>query len=305
MLLAGALSLLAPRLAHAQGSDKEIADLMAAVQTDYEAGRFPDAEAKGEKAWAQRKTVDIAVTLAEVELKLGKFDEAAQHLHYAKKTVNVSESEAIRRRIEDLYERARAESGAVVLIPSVPGCEARVAGKPDTIAISDDPIFVTPGTVEVTVSKQGHEPATVKISVAKAERKQVPVELKPIKGDVVIPPPPDEKPLWPTILLAGIGAAALGTGIGLTVAGSSAYGNAEDLASACPTPTDACIGGVQEELDQADLFQNVGFVMYGLAAAATTGMVIYLVLPAESPSDTAVLPLVDPSFAGVGVTHRF
>jgi hypothetical protein len=30
--------------------------------------------------------------------------------------------------------------------------------------VSDDPIFVTPGTVEVTVSEQGHEPATLKIA---------------------------------------------------------------------------------------------------------------------------------------------
>ena len=58
-------------------------ELFEQAVTAYDAGRLADAEAKLAEAWGLKRTHDIAGNLGVVELKLGKYPEAATHLAWA------------------------------------------------------------------------------------------------------------------------------------------------------------------------------------------------------------------------------
>ena len=286
-VLAAWLCALGPTSAFAQPAEDPVRSLMAGAQGDYEAGRYADAEQKAEKAWAIRQTVDIAVALGEIELKLAKYHEAAQHFFYAQKTVNVTESPDIKKRIDDLLEQAKKGAGAIVIIASVPGCAFTTSATPEPRSVSAEPVFLPPGKLTVEVVKEGYKKESLTVTVIAGDQTVVTVKLtddqKNNDGNSGSPP------IWPTILLASVGGAALVTGIGLTVGSRVQYADAEDIATACTPFTQACQAESQAAFDDSALLQNVGFGMFGLAAASALGLGLYLGLAsADAASPTAV-----------------
>lgn len=273
--------------AFAQPAEDPVRSLMAGAQGDYEAGRYADAEQKAEKAWATRQTVDIAVALGEIELKLAKYHEAAQHFFYAQKTVNVTESPDIKKRIDDLLEQAKKGAGAIVINASVPGCAFTTSATPEPRTVTAEPVFLPPGKLTIEVVKEGYKKESLTVTVIAGDQTVVTVKLveEQKKDDTE----PGAAPIWPTILLASVGGAALVTGIGLTVGSRVQYADAEDIATACAPFTRACEAESQAAFDDSALLQNVGFGMFGLAAASALGLGLYLGLAsADAASPTAI-----------------
>jgi hypothetical protein len=100
-------------------------------------------------------------------------------------------------------------------------------------------------------------------------------------------PPSGEKPVWPTVLLASVGAAGLGVGIATLVVGAQKHGEAEehDQSAACATLDAACVNAGDALLDDARMFQGVGIAMTTLGGLALAGMITYLAIPGEAPAD--------------------
>ncbi len=300
-LAALALALAAAPAAWAQPTDPEIAALMAGAQTDFEAGRFADAEEKAERAWAQKRTVDIAVTLAEIELKLGKWPEAAEHMLYAKKTLNVSSPDALRERVETLYEQARRGAAAVVVKPSVPGCTVRVEGTPGERPVTTDPLFVAPGKLTITVTKEGYLPETTTLTVVAGDQSDIAITLRVDPN--AAKPGDGEKPIWPYFLLGGIAAAGLGVGVGLTVVSVGKQSEADDLSCAGNT---ACAAEGDALLSDANTFFGGGMAGFGVAGGALLGLIVYAVVPGPAdPAQAGLAPWVGPGTAGLSWQSRF
>lgn len=171
--------------------------------------------------------------------------------------------------------------------------------------ITDDPIFVAPGTVEVTVSKQGHEPTTLKISVDKAERKQVSVELKLLEGDPVILPPPEEKPVWPYVVLGGVTAAGLGVGIGLHVASASRIDDADGFL--CPGGAETCPAEARDAESAANAMLGGAIAGYAVAGLGLAGLIGYIAWAGPDQTETAlrVVPVVSPTGSGLFLQSTF
>jgi tetratricopeptide (TPR) repeat protein len=95
----------------------------------YDAGRLPEAQTKLEQAWALKKTHDIAGNLGVVELKLGKYPQAAEHLAWALQHFPPTEADQAKRGFEKQLAKARAEVGALRVRVSVDGAEVTVNGR--------------------------------------------------------------------------------------------------------------------------------------------------------------------------------
>jgi len=121
------------------------------------------------------------------------------------------------------------------------------------------------------------------------------------------------KQIWPTILLGSVAAAGLGVGIGLTVASQGKYGDAEDIAGGCMGNGPACpVEDGQALVDDADTFQNAGIAGFAVAGAAAIGMIVYLIVPTATDSNTKadaarikLVPVIGPDTAGFTFSTSF
>ncbi len=287
--LAAALAL-APLTARAQQTD-DVAELMAAAQADYVAGRYAEAEQKAETAWAKKRAVDIATVLGQIEEKQGKLAEAAEHLDYARKNLNISESDEVRKKIETLFEQVRKQSGAFILKTNASGATMKVTGREGTFVVTDDPTFVPPGKVTITVSKEGYKDGTISTTTVAGETTIVSLELEKVAADIGPTPGGDERPVWPAIVLGAVAAGGLGMGIAGIVVSQGAQSDADDAADgrapgSCQPDGSAC-AEIEDSLSDVNTFRGVGIAGFALAAAAGLGAVLYVAIPDDEP-ETAI-----------------
>jgi tetratricopeptide (TPR) repeat protein len=95
-------------------ADRDSAEeLNAQGLTATRAGKLEEAEALFEKAFALKRTHDIAANLGLVELKLGKASEAAEHMTFALRYSPPSDSDEMRKRIRQRLEEALAFAGTL------------------------------------------------------------------------------------------------------------------------------------------------------------------------------------------------
>src|SRR5262249_6737366 len=145
----------------------------------YDAGRFQEAEAKLKQAWALKQTHDLAGNLGVVELKLGKFLEAAEHLTWALAHIPPTEPDQARKGFEKGLELARAEVGTLRLRVTVDGAEVSVNGRAVGKAPFAHEVFVTPGAVKLVARHDGYLDAERGLTVGKGEAREVNLTLLP------------------------------------------------------------------------------------------------------------------------------
>lgn len=290
-------ALVQPVVAGAQPAD-EVERLMAEARDHYVAGRYAEAEQRAEAAWAKKRAVDIATSLGQMEHKQGKFAEAAEHLEFARKNLNVSESDQVRQKIETLFAEVRKQCGAVVVRTNVSGATLALRGRPDAIALGDEPTYVMPGEVALTLSKPGYKAATMTLVARAGETETVSLSLEPASTNEE-PPPDTGRPIWPAIVLGITGAAGLGLGIAGIVVSEGAQSDADDAAAnrasgACG-PDGAACSDIDDSLSDVNTFRGLGIAGFGIAAAAGLGAVLYLVIPGSADKDPSAVRL-SPTF---------
>lgn len=266
--------------------------------------KWPESRKKLEEAWSLKKSYDIAANLALVEDELGDHAAAATHLEYAIRTFPTSGKPEHRTTLSEQFRMIRAKVGSLRIQLDVEGVSVLVDG----IEVGRSPlateVFVEPGSRVVEARKQGYKPLRRPVTAEPGKSQAFRLELE--KDDkTVTPPPADEKPVWPTVLLASVGIASLGTGIGLTIGSSLKYDEAEELSQTCTPNPAACRSQGQTAIDDADLLQNVGFAMFGVTAAAAAGLAIYLALPTSTDSNAQISPVLAPGLAGLHLQTSF
>jgi tetratricopeptide (TPR) repeat protein len=298
LLAAGALSihLALPSVAHAEppmSADASAADAHFDRGTEFaEKNMAPEAEEEFEKAWALRKAWDIAGNLGLVEAAQGKWEEAAEHLHYALKYIGSLATPEQRQGLQERYDNVR---GRLALVNVKTNVAATVKVGPRTVA-SADPLFLSEGAHTLEVSADGHEKQTVELRVAKGETKDLPIALKKVAGSGPPPGGGEGAPAWLGWVLGGSGLAAAGVGAALLGLGQAKLGEAGDLGDelgpevdcASPSAADAsrCEDGVKL-VDDASTFTIAGGVLVGVGAAALLGAILVWTIPGESAGSTA------------------
>lgn len=261
------------------------------------------------KSYELRKRGDTLLNLAECHRRQGKtatawreFDEA---IKYAEK---VEFKEAIEAAAKLRDELAKSLSGLMVEIADTPAPEGLAIvldGKPLPPAQWGQPLFVDPGTHNVSATAKGHESfeQSVEVSpkgdraVIKVTLKKIPAKPKPPPPKPPPPPPPaapapePELPIW-AIVVGSTGVAMMGVSIGFGVDLLSVGGELDDECGeerlGCPSDYDF-EDARSRELRSFGLF--VGFGAAGILAAGVGAVGLGLGLSEKSESaNVSVVP---------------
>jgi len=261
-----------------------------------QAGQRELAYEKLRAAWALRQTYDIAANLAIVENALSKHRDAAEHFQFALENFPPVGDQSERTKLQAGLAAARKKVGELTITVAA-GSVVEVNGKVVGTAPLKSPVFVEPGQATVNCKKKdfGEGKALVEVRVGEAQEVRVEITIGDSGGG-------DEgKPIWPAIVLGVVGAAGIGSGIGLIVAARTGISGYED--TTCPGDGNTCPQDVQDAASQHNTFIGVGSVLAGVGAAAAIGMGIYVAVGGgeeTAPGASAqIVPIAGPDTNGL------
>lgn len=301
-------------LASAQTPDsaakvEEAKRLFTEGETAFAASDFAGAERSFEASMHVLPSYDTATNLAVVEMRLGKWREAAEHLDVALRTFPPSESKDKRDAIQNLLVDAKSHVAILRIKVNVPGATVSVNGAPAGKAPLDRDVYADPGDIVIKASAPGH---IEQVQTIKGEARfalDISFELAPAVPIEV------DKPLWPVGILGGVAAAGLAVGIAGFVLERQRISEADELAAgldegACGTSGELC-GELEDHLAAAKGFAAMGGVGFAIFGAAGVGALVYALVPAEdempegaTPAALSVVPLIGTT-NGVVVTGAF
>ncbi|MCC6555838.1 MAG: PEGA domain-containing protein [Polyangiaceae bacterium] len=341
--LAGALALAAPT--DARGAPPVETKVEAEALTDkaaalYDEGvalfkksKWAEARASFLAAWSLKQHWQIAGNLADCELRLGRFREAAEHAAHYKRSAPADR----KARAEALMKAAAVMVAAVTVTVEPAGAEVVIDGVSVGRAPLEGPVFLDPGERKIEARVPGRPEAIetrmlvagsevgVTLRVPEAVTAKPSVEQKPGGGERTPPPPPavpvEERSVVPAIVLGGVAVVGLGVGIGLLAAGSSKDSDAEELNRSILAGGQSCVGGagnfsaqcaeLESTASSADTLHDAGVGVLIGAGVAAVGAGAYLLLwPAPAPASAGgvsvrAAPAVSGASRGVIVVGSF
>lgn len=288
----------------------------------YDAGKYQEAWEAWQNAWSLHRTFDIAGNLAQVEIRLGKRRDAAEHLTYALRNFPPSAKAATRAEMEARLDALRKDVPSVRVRVNVPEAEVLVDGRVVGRAPLSDVLYVDPGKHVISARHSGHTEAQQAVQLAAGNTQDVELILTPVPADTSLPP--DEgRPLNKGLLIGGIALAAAGlvTGVVGTVVSASAAGDESDLQgplddqgiSSCLLPQNqtACVDR-DDARDRKRTFRGVAIAGFGVGGAAAIATVVYVATrtkprPAPAIEGKRLTPnaWLGPRGGAVGVSGRF
>lgn len=218
------------------------------------AGQREQARSLYSRAWQLHHQWQIAASLGQVELDLGRYRDAAEHLDFAMREVPDAKRENARRRAGPKLDQARARVGALRVSVNVPGAEVlidgNVVGKAPLAAV----VFVEPGAVMVEARLSGYVGARERRTAIPGVEENV---------DLVLPRMPAPIPAIPgsaepgarrgpnmAILIGGGATLVVGTVLGAVFAAASNAAATESRKMLEPGP---CSGGsCQDQFEALD-----------------------------------------------------
>jgi uncharacterized membrane protein len=177
----------------------------------YTSGKMREAREALLSAWALKKSYDIAANLGTVELELGLYRDAAEHMGYSLRTFPPTGKKKHLAETKQQLAEARAQVGTLGITVSVEGAEVFVDGKLVGLAPLVDAVYVEPGARTVEASARGYTAGKVVVQVAKGGTEVVNLALAaavapvvagsagpsasggpavPASGSALAPPPP-------------------------------------------------------------------------------------------------------------------
>jgi hypothetical protein len=280
----------------------------------FKDGKLPEAYDLLSRAWHEKQSVDIAANLGVVEAKLEKWTAAAEHLSYALQLYPVGGDQDARAVLEQRYREARRKVGAVRVSCDGQGADVSLDGQELGKAPITTEKFVEPGQRKFTAVLDGFEPGQMTVTVEPGSELTIEIKMGPKKPGKDHRGPKGEhgeKPIWPIFVLAGVGAAGIGSGIGLLVMSESAKGDIEDS----PCRSQSCAPQYQDQVDSYNLGRNAGAPLLTIGGLSLAGMIVYLAWPSpkddgDGPADvkksaTWILPSLGPNGGGLTVGGEF
>jgi tetratricopeptide (TPR) repeat protein len=282
------------------------------------AGEYDVAQQALSRALELLPTYDIAISLGQAELKLGRYVDAARHFQFALNQFPPSESRKLKQSVVEHFEQAQQHI-ATLLITTIPqGANILIDGKP-VEQNAGSPLFVEPGerVLEARLDSDAAEPQTIRVGAG--EKHEITLELKPQASAAPTPlhdeglaTPPhggessetsknseSSKSLVPVYVGVGITAVGLGTWMGFGLAAGNAKKDAREFrdslgADGCSTQDSSAIECRQarDALDRQRRNAKLSRVGLGVTVVGGIATLAYLFLwpdDAEAPL-AGVLP---------------
>ncbi|XXY21799.1 hypothetical protein WME88_19475 [Sorangium sp. So ce216] len=338
-MVAPTVALAAPGSAPGDVMTEKVRELHKEGNAHYARGDYERARVAYLAAWALQKRLQIVGNLAEAEMKLGRFRDAAEHLaHYLREAPKEQPPPpaAEIQSAEALYAAARAQVGALSIATLENGAEILVDGEVVGVAPLPAPVFVEPGMHTVS-ARRGNRVGARQVRVDKGGAASVEVVLAEGNLGASTTPPRAEPPhsaapqpqasaaperpaggarlpVVPMVIGGALGVVGLGVGVGFTLAANAKATEidgplrvGDGNRSACYQSRSAACARLSDAVDQLDAFTStavVGYVVGGAAIAATAGYVLW---SGDSQGNAQVMaaPWLAPGSGGVGVAGRF
>jgi hypothetical protein len=325
---------------HAEASS-EFKSLMRKGITEYRKGNLEDARQALSEAWEIRQENDLAATLAEIEMKLGRFRDAANHWEYYIETLPPDRTEAEQRLAE-----CRSRLGRVRVAAEPAGAAVFIDGREIGQAPLRSDVWLEPGehTFESRLAGQTSpmkrlpvapgDALVVALDHTKASATDTASTTTSVASTAKAPGAAPETDRGSggisgatVALIAGsvLTATAAGIGIGFTLKVGAADDDVSDLRhrmanqpgaegnSYCnptpgtPVPTEC--KDLVDKLDERDSSRRIALGSFiGAGAIAVGTVVTYLLWPsekAESAGSRRVVVLPFASAPGASVRVRF
>ena len=206
----------------------------------YDEGKYEQAYVAFVAAWALKKHPQIAGNLADCEMKLGKYRDAAEHYRFITRNAAGDVKPEDQRRAEGRLKEAQQKIATVEIATSVAGAEVSVDGTSLGKSPLTEALFLEPGRHTIEARLDGYAPTMQTIDAAVNSSQAVRLEMKSSS-----PPPPLSSPrkLAPGLGIAGVGVAALATGIGFLVDAGAKGSSADTMNRAILTAKHNCVAG--------------------------------------------------------------
>ncbi|MFS8067782.1 MAG: PEGA domain-containing protein [Byssovorax sp.] len=277
----------------------------------YQQAKWEEARASFLAAWALAKHYTIAGNLADCEMRLGLYRDAAEHLAYYVREVVKDDTTTTdeRKNGQRHYDEARAKVASVIIHVNVPGAELYVDGKSIGKAPLLDALFLDTGSHVLEARSEGYLSAKSTVDAKAGTSRDVALELK--RADVVPPVPPPSvgpSPVW--IAVSGaLAAGGFGAGIGLTAAANGKSADAKTLraqvgsGSGCfaQSISQPCVM-LQSAADSKNTLSNlalVSFIAGGAFALTSAGLGVWSASSPKTGATVRVAPVVGASQGGV------
>lgn len=279
----------------------------------YDEQKWAEAEAAYQSAWNLRKSFDLAGNLGDVEMQLGQYRDAAEHLSYAYDEFPTGGKPEVREALAKRIEEARQQVGVLTLKTNVIGARLYVDGKLVGQAPLEKGVFVDVGQRVIEARLDGHDDVLRTIEVAKGSKQEIELQLVAKTAGPVTSG--NSKRTALIAIGAGLAAAGIGTGIGLWAAGSGKTSDADGIRSgltpnACPGSDPAVMAkcsSLKTVLTSHDTLVNAGTGVF-IAGLAVGGVTVVYFLTSKKRNSSIGLeaaPVVAPTFAGVSISGRF
>ena len=277
----------------------------------YDEQKWSEAEAAYQSAWNLRKSFDLAGNLGTVEMQLGQYRDAAEHLSYAYDEFPTGGKPEQREALGKRIEEARQHVGVLRIKTNVVGTRLYIDGSMVGQTPFKNGVFVNLGRRVIEARIDGHDDVLRTIDVTKGSTQDIDLQLVPKVGGTTS----QAKRIGIIAVGAGLAAAGIGTGIGFWAA---AYGKTTDAESfradlkpdQCPgtdaTTINNCTS-LKSTLQDHDTYVDIGTGMFITGAVLGGITVVYAVASKKRTSSRGfdVSPIVAPTFAGVSLSGRF
>ena len=306
--------------ADATDDNTRVRSLFRKAAAASQAGKYEEARQLLQDAWAIRQTYDVASSLAQVEIQLKRYRDAAEHLAFCIRNFAPVESEQTLDQAKKAFADMKTRVAAVKISTDRKGAEIFVDG----LGIGTDPlttvVFVEPGvrrlaarldgdSAEQSLNAQAGKEYTAELKLSTHEAKSAAPAAAEQRPIVEAPPAPTYQPNYtPAIVTASVGGAALVTGVVLLLEASHKDSQRHDRLDQLPgsdqcaaqTPNAGACDKIQSLANDARTFRTLSFVGFGAAAAA--GVATYFLWPlTPTQSQIGVRAMALRSRAGVDV----
>jgi hypothetical protein len=288
----------------------------------YDEGKYEQAYVAFIAAWALKKHPQIAGNLADCEVKLGKYRDAAEHYRFITRNTSGDVKPEDQRRAEGRLREAQQKIAVVEIGISAAGAEVSLDGMAQGKSPLADALFLEPGRHTIEARLDGYASTTRTIDAAVGSSQAVRLEMKsssfPVNPPGVPTAPLAARSMAPVVVLGGIAAVGLAAGVAVFVAGNGKLSTAEGLHKGILDAHRSCVPGASNfdarcaDVDSvsasADTFHRIGVGAMVGGGAAAIGAVVYLLWPSSTPTTGAtvrVLPVATTSGGGLFATGNF
>jgi hypothetical protein len=304
----------APVKSEGDALTKKARQLYAEGVKSYQQAKWEDARASFLAAWALAKHYTIAGNLADCEMRLGLYRDAAEHLaYYVREVVKDDTSTADERKDgQRHYDEARGKVASLSVRVNVPAAQLYVDDKLIGKSPLIDPLFLDTGSHVLEARSEGYPSVKAVVDAKPGMVRDIVLELKRADGvPPVLPPSAGLSPVW-VVVSGALAAGGLGAGIGLTAAANGKHSDAQTIGDKLPgrsvctgTPAAAFTSDcstLKATLSQQSTLSTgalVSFVAGGTLALVTVGLGVWGVKAPSTKVGFQVAPIVGSREGGI------